>query len=1019
MTSSCPDQRNLERFLLAQLPDREAEAVEQHLLECAACCGKAGELKAEDLLVEAMQWARANPAKAAETDAVEDLVNHLCGLMSAINHEPSEATVGPSGSMAVPAPETTRNLYDFLAPPEGPGEIGRLGPYRVRKLLGIGGMGVVFLAEDPQLRRPVALKTLNRSLAAHPAARQRFLREAQAAAALDHDHVVTIHQVGEDRGVPFLAMQLLQGESLEERLKRVGRFSVAEVLRIGREVAEGLAAAHARGLIHRDIKPANIWLECRSHKGPVGERVPAALAATGGRVKIVDFGLARAAVDDAPLVSEDDGRARPECPAPLMTETGAVMGTPAYMAPEQALGEALDHRCDLFSLGCLLYRMATGQLPFAGRDWTERMRALTREEPQPPAALNPALPAVLSELIVKLLAKRPEDRYPSAQAVAAALAAIEASFHDATWRTRRVVWGGVLLGLVMLAAAALVYRASHDRSARSAPPIYFELGPNYAVEKNPYAVAIADVNGDGSPDLLASNIKSDSISVLLADTRASEKPNASSFKAANHFRTGSEPHALVVADFNGDRRLDVAVASFRDNSVNILSGNGDGSFAPPVAFRAGAGTRGLTTGDFNGDGSLDLATANDHGHSVSTMLGNGDGSFRSAAEYPIGKFPVFLTAVDLDRDGRLDLAAANGGDDTVSVLLGHGDGSFREAANYATGSGPGMIGVADFDGDGHLDLAVENFGGNDVSVLLGRGDGSYRPAVTCSVGSGPGGLVTADFNGDGRPDLAVANHHSNNVSLLAGAGNGTFRPSGSLPAGVMPAGMAAADLDGDGRTDLVVPNHRSDDLSVFLNRPPGPNFRLTAASSTVVGSPTAVRVTALNADGHNDTGSTRNVRLACSDANAEYTAEQAFSPMDRGVRSFTIVLNTPGPQTLSAIDTASGAVLGRALIVVNRPARAGQFHIEAPERVRVGNAFAVTVAAQDAAGNLMPEYLGEVSFSSTDELAAFPGKYQFNIRDNGVRELIVTFQNPGRQTLTVTDAANPAIRGNVDILVEE
>src|SRR5262249_54020502 len=149
-----------------------------------------------------------------------------------------------------------REMYDFLAPPQRADEIGRLGPYRVLKVLGSGGMGVVFRAEDVQLQRPVALKAMLPALASSTSARERFLREARAAAAIEHDYIVPIYQVGEDRGVPFLAMKLLAGEPLEDRLKR-GELPLAEVLRITREIAVGLAAAHQRGLVHRDIKPAN------------------------------------------------------------------------------------------------------------------------------------------------------------------------------------------------------------------------------------------------------------------------------------------------------------------------------------------------------------------------------------------------------------------------------------------------------------------------------------------------------------------------------------------------------------------------------------------------------------------------------------------------------------------------------------------------------------------------------------------------------------------------------------------
>jgi serine/threonine protein kinase len=283
-------------------------------------------------------------------------------------------------------------LTDFLAPAQAPGELGRLGPYRVLRVLGTGGMGVVFQAEDPHLRRLIALKAMLPSLASNDSARQRFLREARAAAAIDHDHVVAIYQVGEDRGVPYLAMPFLQGESLDDQLTRARLLAPVEVMRIGREAAAGLAAAHKRGLIHRDVKPANLWLEAET-----------------GRVKILDFGLARAA--------DDDNR---------LTQEGAILGTPAYMAPEQATGGAVDGRCDLFSLGCVLYRLCTGVPPFQGSDPLSIMLAAATEQPKAPSAINPKVPVALSALVMKLLAKKPEGRPPSAQAVVDAIRAIEA-----------------------------------------------------------------------------------------------------------------------------------------------------------------------------------------------------------------------------------------------------------------------------------------------------------------------------------------------------------------------------------------------------------------------------------------------------------------------------------------------------------------------------------------------------------------------------------------------------------------
>jgi serine/threonine protein kinase len=298
----------------------------------------------------------------------------------------------PPEANALDRPEKTAasELYDFLAPPQNPDELGRLGPYRVLKVLGAGGMGVVFEAEDAALERRVALKAMLPTLAASTSARQRFLREARAAAAIENERIVQIYHVGEDRGVPFLVMPLLKGESLESRINPDRRLPIDEVLRIGREIAEALAAAHERGLIHRDIKPANVWLE-----------------GAGAHVRLLDFGLARAAETDAPL-----------------TQQGSIVGTPAFMAPEQATGGALDRRCDLFSLGCVLYRICTGRLPFEGTSGVSILMAIVGTEPAAPLDVFAGVPDPLSRLIMQLLSKKPADRPASAHAVIEALNAI-------------------------------------------------------------------------------------------------------------------------------------------------------------------------------------------------------------------------------------------------------------------------------------------------------------------------------------------------------------------------------------------------------------------------------------------------------------------------------------------------------------------------------------------------------------------------------------------------------------------
>lgn len=286
----------------------------------------------------------------------------------------------------------TVDLCAALAPPQSADELGRLGQYRVLGLLGRGGMGLVFRAEDVLLGRHVAVKVLRPELSADAAFRRRFLREARTAAGLDHDHIVPVYHVGQEGDTPFLVMPLLKGETLAARAARERRLALAEVLRIGREAAEGLAYAHGEGVVHRDIKPANLWL-----------------AEGTGRVRLLDFGLAHGGLGGSSVPG-------------LATR---VLGTPVYMAPEQARGEPVDGRTDLFSLGVVLYRLSVGRLPFTESDDTvATLQSVAQDEPPPPVTVCGDIPAALSDLVMHMLGKHADSRPTSARAVIDALTAI-------------------------------------------------------------------------------------------------------------------------------------------------------------------------------------------------------------------------------------------------------------------------------------------------------------------------------------------------------------------------------------------------------------------------------------------------------------------------------------------------------------------------------------------------------------------------------------------------------------------
>jgi hypothetical protein len=290
------------------------------------------------------------------------------------------------GSDAATRESVVRHLAPYLAASTRPDSIGRLGHYEVLDVLGQGGFGIVVKAFDEQLHRAVAIKVLVPHLAATSPPRKRFLREARAGAQLRDEYVVRIYAV-EEQPLPYLVMELIEGQTLQDRLDENGPLEVEEVIRLGRQIALGLAAAHRHDLIHRDVKPANILIE----------------AGTEPRVKLTDFGLARIA-DDASL-----------------TQSGVIAGTPAYMAPEQFSGAVVDHRADLFSLGSVLYAMVTGRPPFRARNTIAVLKRVVEDAPRPICQVIDGVPVGLCAVIRRLLEKNPAERFATARQAAEAL----------------------------------------------------------------------------------------------------------------------------------------------------------------------------------------------------------------------------------------------------------------------------------------------------------------------------------------------------------------------------------------------------------------------------------------------------------------------------------------------------------------------------------------------------------------------------------------------------------------------
>ncbi len=356
-------------IFMAALQIESPEERETYLDET---CGKDTPLRQR---VDQLLDSHAKSGSLLEHPAAEDAAGRLL--------EDTEKLAWSGSDDGCSVPPLDEVSLDFLDSSDMPDSLGRLGQYEIQEIVGRGGMGIVLKGNDPKLNRIVAVKVLAPELASNASARKRFLREGRAAAAVSHDHVVTIYGIDDGGTLPFIAMEYISGPSLEERIKGGGSLEPTEILRIGMQIASGLSAAHEQGLAHRDVKPANILLENGVEK-----------------VKITDFGLARA-VDDV-----------------RMTKPGVVTGTPEYMSPEQARGEAVDHRTDLFSLGSVMYAMCTGRSPFRAENTVAMIRRVCEDTQRPIQDVNSDIPGWLVHIIDELLAKSSADRFQSASELA-------------------------------------------------------------------------------------------------------------------------------------------------------------------------------------------------------------------------------------------------------------------------------------------------------------------------------------------------------------------------------------------------------------------------------------------------------------------------------------------------------------------------------------------------------------------------------------------------------------------------
>ncbi len=393
----CPDPVELNELIQYELSEADTDRVTQHLQDCTTCQEKlqtiaSGDLPIEDL-VQGMN--AENPLRDSALWPAIDGLSREIRSQPTIDLDGGSQSPTDAGQTRAAPPSSLPDDLSFLEPSDDPAYRGKLQHFQIARVIGRGGMGVVLEGFDTHLHRSVAIKVLNSQFQANDLARQRFCREGRAAAAISHEHVVPMYQVAKanEGEIAYLVMQLIEGETLENRLRGGQPLPPIDVARIAMQTAAGLSAAHKREMVHRDIKPANIMIEAETN-----------------RVKLTDFGLARTA-DDVKL-----------------TKTGMVTGTPLYMSPEQSLGENADERSDLFSLGAVMYEMATGMAPFQAPSALGVMQRIVNHTPEPPHKLNPAIKRPLSDLIMSLLEKSPADRPESATEVATALASIVSEY---------------------------------------------------------------------------------------------------------------------------------------------------------------------------------------------------------------------------------------------------------------------------------------------------------------------------------------------------------------------------------------------------------------------------------------------------------------------------------------------------------------------------------------------------------------------------------------------------------------
>ncbi len=680
----------------------------------------------------------------------------------------------------------------------------KIGGYEVIRQIGQGGMGVVYLARDPQLDRQVALKLLQFGSMPHPDAVARFQQEMRAVARLSHPNIVTAYHASEHEGQQILVMEYVPGSDLAALIKTNGPASPNEAIGWVVQAARGLQDAHDAGIVHRDIKPANLLLD------------------ENGTIKILDLGLAR--IDTADPVGGG------------LTQSGMIMGSVDYIAPEQATAtKDADQRADIYSLGCTLYFLLNGRPAFEGDSMFQKMQAHV-EQPIPDLRDSQfERSEKLNSIFHRMLAKLPEDRYQTMgeviQDLGDYLSEIEAPEGALPTRNsgRRILVAGAI-GIAAICGAIWFFLSqSNELSAKTTNGNGLTLKPAASGGTglltdsgqrlgtgHSNEMKLGDLDGDGDLDAIVANYSNGADLVWLNDGKGN-------FISGMALGKGMET-SQALGDLDGDGDLD-AIVTDRNSTDQVWLNDGSGKF---MAWGEGLSTRmtrNVTLGDLNGDGILDAVTSQGGtGTRVPNTIwfGDGDGRFRQS-DQAMGLHATWETGLgDLDGDGDLDIVFANGDSKGVhplepnTVWLNDGQGQFEDTGQSLGKAFSRDVILDDLDGDGDLDAVFANFGSDSSGIWFNDGAGRFE-STKQKIGVGKErSVILVDFDSDGDLDLVLAGDEVSGTRWF-NDGKGNFSDPLSFGADGHYGVGDSGDLDGDGDWDLFLPRTDGEPNEVWLN----------------------------------------------------------------------------------------------------------------------------------------------------------------------------------------------------------